>query len=66
MNNIILAIELECTKKKWNHNRLSKESGVDRSTISRYFKRGDNWTRDNMIKLLKAVELDKYIELIKS
>jgi transcriptional regulator with XRE-family HTH domain len=63
MKHIFLQIKLEQTKLGWTDYELAKQSGVDKATLSRYFK-GDNWTRDNLVKLLKAVKLNRYIELL--
>ena len=61
---IITQVKMQMAAKGIKQQKLSERSGVDRSRISQILN-GQNWTRNTMIKVLKALELNELITLLK-
>lgn len=62
--NILKQIKVKMAVMDLNQGQLSEKSGLHRTRLSQILN-GDNWTRLTMIKILKALELNELINLIK-
>lgn len=66
MNNeqILKQIRVKMAVMELNQNQLSEKSGVHRTLLSQILN-GSNWTKDTMIRVLEALELNDLINLLK-
>jgi len=67
MNNeqILTQIKGKMDSLKMSQKTLSEETLIDRGAISRVLNGSHNWTRDTMVRILEALELNELINLLK-
>ena len=62
--NIPTKIKMQMAKLNFSQTSLSEKSGVTRQIISKIIN-GQNWNRNTMVRVLKALELEHVIKLLK-
>lgn len=61
---ILKQIRVKMAVMEFNQNQLSENSGVHRTLLSQILN-GSNWTKDTMVRILEALELNELIKLLK-
>ena len=67
MNNeqILMQVQVQMTKLEMSQKTLSEKTLITRGNVSKILNGTHNWTRDTMVKILKALELKELITLLK-